>query len=309
MDGVGISIIERPRPLPGHDTPNPTQHPYTLKCEEPTNRGISTIRFQHTKYNHGNYARRYWGTSPIGSRRTKPPISTPDAGVTGAGWTGGNGRASRRGAERSEIAKSRGRTGLATPETTRRPQQRDGRNNAGAAAPVTGRDTRYGALHPLRGATPDQKGCIAYGSGAAHPITRTNAESARRSPTRTRPQELAKFDEVLRRWECDTHKAPGARAPGASAHSDQPTLHVAPSRPSATVTPAAARRSRSSSARAQSLAARAAARSDSTARTSASNAECSAAAAPDAPAPMPAWPRGLGNTLTGTARQRARARR
>ena len=35
MDGVGISIIERPRPLPGHDTPNPTQHPYTLKYEEP----------------------------------------------------------------------------------------------------------------------------------------------------------------------------------------------------------------------------------------------------------------------------------
>ena len=37
MDGVAISIIERPRPLPGHDTPNPTQHPYTLKCEEPEN--------------------------------------------------------------------------------------------------------------------------------------------------------------------------------------------------------------------------------------------------------------------------------
>ena len=35
VDGVGISIIERPRPLPGPDTPNPTQHPYTLKCEEP----------------------------------------------------------------------------------------------------------------------------------------------------------------------------------------------------------------------------------------------------------------------------------
>ena len=167
MDGVGTPIIERPRPLPGHDTPNPTQHPYTLKCEEPTNRGISTIRFQHTKYNHGNYARRYWGTSPIGSRRTKPPISTPDAGVTGAEGSGGHGQASRRGAERSEIAKSRGRTGLATPETTR------------------------GPLHPLRGATPDQKRCTAYGSGAAHPITRTNAESARRSPTRTRPRELA----------------------------------------------------------------------------------------------------------------------
>ena len=45
-----------------------------------------------------------------------------------------------------------------------------------------GRCTRYGALHPLRGAAPDQKGCTAYGSGAAHPITRTNAESARRGP-------------------------------------------------------------------------------------------------------------------------------
>ena len=167
MDGVGTPIIGRPRPLPGHDTPNPTHHPYTRKCEGHANVAISTTTFQCLKYVHGNYVRHYWGTSPIGSRRTKPPISTPDAGVTGARWTGGHGRASRRGAERSEIAKSRGRTGLATPETTRRP------------------------LHPLRGATPDQKGCTAYGSGAAHPITRTNAESARRSPTRTRPRELA----------------------------------------------------------------------------------------------------------------------
>ena len=35
MDGVGTPIIERPRPLPGHDTPNPTHH--TLNCEEPGN--------------------------------------------------------------------------------------------------------------------------------------------------------------------------------------------------------------------------------------------------------------------------------
>ena len=35
MDGVGISIIERPRPLHNHDTPNPTQHPYTPNYEEP----------------------------------------------------------------------------------------------------------------------------------------------------------------------------------------------------------------------------------------------------------------------------------
>ncbi len=60
-----------------------------------------------------------------------------------------------------------------------------------AARPGT---TARGALHPLRGAAPDQKRCTAYGSGAAHPITRTNAESARREPgcgTRGRRQGLA----------------------------------------------------------------------------------------------------------------------
>ena len=46
MDGVAISIIERPRPLPGNDTPNPAHNTYTLKCEEPP---IST----HTN---GHYA-------------------------------------------------------------------------------------------------------------------------------------------------------------------------------------------------------------------------------------------------------------
>ncbi len=35
MDGVGIAIIGRPRPLPGHDAPNPAHNTYTLKCEEP----------------------------------------------------------------------------------------------------------------------------------------------------------------------------------------------------------------------------------------------------------------------------------
>ena len=35
MDGVGISIIGRPRPLPGHDTPNPAHNTYTLNYEEP----------------------------------------------------------------------------------------------------------------------------------------------------------------------------------------------------------------------------------------------------------------------------------
>ena len=37
MDGVGAPIIERPRPLPGHDTPNPAHNTYTLKCEETYN--------------------------------------------------------------------------------------------------------------------------------------------------------------------------------------------------------------------------------------------------------------------------------
>ena len=35
MDGVGISIIGRPRPLPGHDTPNPAHNTYTPNYEEP----------------------------------------------------------------------------------------------------------------------------------------------------------------------------------------------------------------------------------------------------------------------------------
>ena len=204
--------------------------------------------------------RHYWGTSPIGSRRTKPPISTPDAGVTGAGWTGGHGRASRRGAERSEIAKSRGRTGLATPETTRGPQQREGRctrygarhpirrgalptdrvqraqsqeqtrnlrdddrHNAEAAAPVTGRDTRYGARHPIR------RGALPTGR-----VQRTQSQ------------------EQTRNLRDDRRHAQGpgsSRSRGLSSAAAQPTLHVAPSRPSATVMPAVARRSRSSSAR------------------------------------------------------------
>ena len=99
------------------------------------------------------------------------------------------------------------RTGLATADTTRGPL-----HPLRAAAPVTGHHTPHEALHPLRGATPDQKGCTAYGSGAVPPITRTNAESARRSPIRTRPRKHAQFDEVLRRRERDTHKTPEARS-------------------------------------------------------------------------------------------------
>ena len=46
MDGVGTPIIGRPRPLPGHDTPNPAHNTYTLKCEEPLMRGKSVLDLQ-----------------------------------------------------------------------------------------------------------------------------------------------------------------------------------------------------------------------------------------------------------------------
>jgi len=46
-----------------------------------------------------------------------------------------------------------------------------------AARPHTGRYTRYVALHPLRGAAPDQNGCNAYGSGAPPTPTSSNADT------------------------------------------------------------------------------------------------------------------------------------
>ena len=50
-----------------------------------------------------------------------------------------------------------------------------------------GHCTRYVALHPLRDAAPEQKRCIAYGSGAAPQHTRTNAELAHRTTHRHTP--------------------------------------------------------------------------------------------------------------------------
>ena len=41
MDGVATPIIGRPRPLPGHDTPNPAYHPHTLNYEEPVMISVS----------------------------------------------------------------------------------------------------------------------------------------------------------------------------------------------------------------------------------------------------------------------------
>ena len=57
MDGVAISIIERPRPLPGHDTPNPAHNTYTLKCEEPV------YPFKFTTASKQSRLEREWSTT------------------------------------------------------------------------------------------------------------------------------------------------------------------------------------------------------------------------------------------------------
>ena len=40
MDGVATPIIGRPRPLPGHATPNPAYHPHILNYEDPIIGGV-----------------------------------------------------------------------------------------------------------------------------------------------------------------------------------------------------------------------------------------------------------------------------
>ena len=50
-----------------------------------------------------------------------------------------------------------------------------------------GHCTRYVAVHPLRGGAPEQKRCIACGSGAVPQHTRTNAELVRRTTHRHTP--------------------------------------------------------------------------------------------------------------------------
>ena len=47
--------------------------------------------------------------------------------------------------------------------------------------------TSTGAVHPLCGGAPEQKRCIAYGSGAVPQQTRTNAELAHRTTHRRTP--------------------------------------------------------------------------------------------------------------------------
>ena len=67
--------------------------------------------------------------------------------------------------------------------------------------------TSTGALHPLRGGAPEQKRCIAYGSGALPQDTRTNAELAHRITHRhTPPCAAGPY------WRQDGHAAHAAHA-------------------------------------------------------------------------------------------------
>ena len=222
MDGVGTPIIERPRPLPGHDTPNPTQHPYTLKCEEPAKvarnltRSFFAIGHKRCNFNDRISMSEIWArelrATLLGSQPDWKPTRETTYQHTRRGCDGRRmvrrTRASFATQRRAKRDRQVSRAGLATADTTARRALHPLRG----ATPVTGRDTRSEEVHCLR------IGCSAPNHKNKRGICETTA---------------------------DTHKAPGTRAPGASAHSDQPTLHVAPSRPSATVTTAAARRSRS----------------------------------------------------------------
>ena len=79
------------------------------------------------------------------------------------------------------------KTTQADNSSTEDPRNPDNRHKHGGTAPVTWRCTRYVAVHPLRGGAPEQKRCIAYGSGALPLQTRTNAELAHRTTHRHTP--------------------------------------------------------------------------------------------------------------------------
>ena len=124
----------------------------------------------------------FWGTTPARrlSDTTTPHATTPTSSVRQHTSMAGTAPLTRRhtrygaphplrGATHEALHPLRG----ATPLTRRYTR---------GTTPVTGQCTPYGAVHPLRGTAPDQKGGNAYGSGAAPPISRTNAESARRGP-------------------------------------------------------------------------------------------------------------------------------
>ena len=74
------------------------------------------------------------------------------------------------------------------PKPGRQPKRKTTQAQKTPATPTAATTaTSTGALHPLRGGAPEQKRCIAYGSGAAPQQTRTNAELAHRTTHRHTP--------------------------------------------------------------------------------------------------------------------------
>ena len=67
----------------------------------------------------------------------------------------------------------------------RHPKRKTTQAQKTPATPTTA--TSAGAVHPLRGGAPEQKRCIAYGSGALPQRTRTNAELAHQTTHRHTP--------------------------------------------------------------------------------------------------------------------------
>ena len=221
VDGVGISIIERPRPLPGHDTPNPTQHTYTLKCEGPAKVARNLTRsFFAIGHKRCNFNDRI-SMSEICAWELRATLlgNQPDWKPTHETTY----QHTRRRCDGRQRVR-RARASFATRRRAKRDRQvsradgpSDGRNNAEAAAPVTGRDTRSegvhclrigcsapnhknkrgicettaetparGPLHPLRGTTPVTGRCTRY--GARHPIRRGALPTDRVQRTQSQEQ-------------------------------------------------------------------------------------------------------------------------
>ena len=162
MDGVGISIIERPRPLPGHDTLNPTQHTYTLKCEGPAkvarNLTRSFFAIGHKRCNFNDRISMSeicaWElrATLLGNRSDWKPTHETTYQHTRRRCDG------RRMVRRARASFATRRRAKRDRQFSRADGPSDGRNNARAAAPVTGHDTRYGARHPIRrGALPTDR--------------------------------------------------------------------------------------------------------------------------------------------------------
>ena len=162
------------------------------------NRRISTIPFQTLKYTQGNYVRHFWGTTPARrlSGTTTPHATTSTSSVRQHTSMAGTAPVTGHCTHYEAPHPLRGTAPLTrqctpyeavhpirgTTPPTRHHTPYEAPHPLRGATPVTRQCTPYGAVHPLRGSAPDQKGCNAYGSGAAPPITRTNAESARRGP-------------------------------------------------------------------------------------------------------------------------------